>query len=128
MDELHIELDLDIGRWPLLDQMDFEKATKMTVQRAARVMVAAAEDEEAAADIPASVLAGFIWIAARRQKPGLSFEEAAAAFTADDFTAALPEDEPAPLPTPNRAQRRTTNKSSARSATTSTTRPSKSED
>jgi hypothetical protein len=132
VDELKIELDLDIGKWPLIDQMDFEKAVKMTVQRAARVMSAAAADEsssvaeqeaaaEAAADIPAAVLVGFVWIAARRKRPGLTFEEAAAAFTADDFMDGIPEEDEAPLATPNREQRRTTGKSSGRSATTSIT-------
>lgn len=125
-EELRIELDLDIGKWPLIDQMDFEKAVGMTTQRAARLMVAASEDEDKAADIPAAVLAGFVWVAARKQRPGLTFEEAAGAFSADDFMAAIPE-EPVPLEaSPNRAQRRTTKASSGRSATTSSTPRSKS--
>ena len=132
VDTLKVELDLDIGKWPLIDQMDFEKAVKMTVQRAAMLMAKAGVEDganeeekaaalEAGADIPAAVLAGFVWIAARRKRAGLTFEEAAAAFTADDFMAGIPEEDEAPLATPNREQRRTTGKSSGRSATTSIT-------
>jgi len=67
------------------------------------------------------VLTGFVWIAARRKRTGLTFEEAAAAFTADDFMAGIPEEDESPLATPNREQRRTTERSSGRSATTSIT-------
>lgn len=137
MDELRIELDLDIQKWPLLDKMDFEDKVGMTAERAGQLMARAAADDtdseevrakaaDAAADIPAKVLVGFVWIAARRQRGGLTFEDAAASFSTDDFLEAIPE--PVPLAPENRAQRRSTAKSKGRSATTSTTRPSKSEE
>jgi hypothetical protein len=121
-------IDLDIYKWPLRDRIDFERAAGMTVERAASTLASASEDEDlvgAALDVPAVVPAAFVWIAARRDEPGLTFDDAAGRFTGEDFFAAIKsEDEPAPLA--NRAQKRSTAKSAGPSATTSTTRPRKS--
>ena len=57
MDELKVELDLDIGKWPLIDQMDFEKAVKMTVQRAAMLMAKAGVDDGASEEEKAAARA-----------------------------------------------------------------------
>lgn len=122
MDELII--DLDVMRWKLAERIAFERVAHVTVERAATVLVAAADDEEKAIDIPPLIPAAFMWIAARRKNPGLSFEDAAEMFNAEDFFAAIGDaaETEAEPPLANRAQRRTSAKSAARSATTSTTR------
>jgi len=124
---VELVIDLDIYRWPFNDRIDFEKAAGVTVERAVSMLAAGAEDDDKALDIPARVQAAFVWIAARKSEPGLSFDEAAGRFDGRAFFDAIPqgEDEPDPLPE-NREQRRTSAKSAARSATTSTTRPRKS--
>lgn len=122
-----ITIDLDIYRWPFIDRMDFEKVAGMTVERAAKTLADAAGNEDVALDVPARVQAAFVWIAARKTEPGLTFDTAAARFDGEAFFDAIHEEDDAPpLATTNRAQRRSTGKSSARSATTSTTRPRKS--
>ncbi len=125
---MELVIDMDIYKWPLRDRIDFEKAAGMTVERAAMKLAAASGDADMtgpALDIPAVVPTAFIWIAARKQEPGLTFDEAAGRFTGEDFFAAIPADEE-PAPLANREQRRSTRKSAAPSATTSTTRPRKS--
>jgi hypothetical protein len=122
-----ITIDLDIYRWPLIDRMDFEKVAGMTVERAVATLAAAADDDEAALDIPARIQAAFVWIAARRGDASLTFEQAAGMFDGQAFFDAIKADEEEEVPLAvNRAQRRSTANSSAPSATRSTTRPRKS--
>ena len=123
---MDITLDFDIYHWKLGERMAFEKATGMTCERAVTLFAKAGEDEEAALDVPASVQAGFVWIAARRQKPEMTFDQAADCFDGQDFIDAIPEVDEADVPLVNREARRTTKKSSGRSATRSTTPPPKS--
>ena len=127
---MDITLDFDIYRWKLAERIAFEKVAGMTCERALSLFAAVAEgdgvDEEKALDVPAAVHAAFVWIAARRIEPGLTFEQATERFDGMAFIDAIPEEEPAPLVTPNRAARRSTKKSAAPSATTSTTPPPKS--
>lgn len=127
---MDIELDFDVYRWKLSERIAFEKVAGMTCERALSLFAAVGEgdavNEEAALDIPALVQAAFVWIVARRQKPGMTFDEAAEMFDGMAFLDAIPEEDEAPLAAPNRAARRSTKKSSAPSATTSITRPAKS--
>lgn len=122
MDELVI--DFDIMRWKLSERIAFERVAKMTVERAATVLSEAGEDESKAIDIAPVIPAAFMWIMARRKQPGITFEEAAETFSAEDFFAALgaaaeEEEEEAPLASPE--QRPTSGKSADLSACTSTT-------
>jgi hypothetical protein len=39
-EELRIELDLDIGKWPLIDKMDFEDAVGMSAEKALELLKA----------------------------------------------------------------------------------------
>jgi precorrin-4 methylase len=93
----------------------------MTVYKA----VASMPDEGEEWDVPAAVVVGLAWIAARRKDPDLTFEQVASEVTLEDFMekAATVVDD---APLANREQKRSTAKSSARSRTTSTTRPKKS--
>lgn len=123
---MDITLDFDIYRWNLDERIEFEKHAGMTCERAIAMFAKAGDDEDAALDVPAAVQAAFVWIAARRKKPEMTFKEAAQAFSGQDFLDAIPEVDEADVPLANRAARRSTKKSSARSATTSTTPPEKS--
>ncbi len=119
---IDFELDFAIHKWSLAEQMAFERAVGMTVYKAYDLL----PDEGQEFDVPAAVVAGFTWIAARRKSPDITFDEVANQVSLEDFMEAferLPEPNP---PLANREQRRSTAKSSARSATTSTTRPRKS--
>ena len=118
---MDFELDFNIHKWPLVDQMDFERKVGMTVYKA----VSSMPDEGEEWDVPAAVVVGLAWIAARRSDPELTFEQVASEVTLEDFMAkAATVVDDAPLE--NREQKRSTAKSSARSRTTSTTRPKKS--
>jgi len=120
---LEYELDFAVHSWKLGEQMAFESKVGKTVYEALNMF----PDEGQEFAVPAAVVAGFAWVAARRADPDVTFDDVADTVTLEDFAAhmeSMPEPEPAPLA--NRAQRRSTAKSSARSATTSTTRQPKS--
>lgn len=123
---MDITLDFDIYHWKLGERMLFEKVAGMTCERAVALFAKAADDDDAALDVPAVVQAAFVWIAVRRRKPGTTFEEVADSYDGADFMNAIPEP-PEEAPLANRAQRRSTGKSSARSASSSSTPRSKSE-
>jgi hypothetical protein len=119
---LDFELDFQIQQWPLAEQIAFEKKVGMTVYKAWDTL----PDEGQAFDVPALVVVGFAWIAARRKNHDLTFEQVAEQVSLEDFVTAmeaLPEAEP---PLENREQKRASGKSSRPSRSTAATRSSKS--
>ena len=127
-------LDFDVNGWTLDERMDFEEVvTTMTVEQAVGLIGKAGVADDATDEqrseamdamfaIPSRVRAAFVWIAARRNDPGLSFADAAKTFTGQDFYDAIQPDggeaDTAPLP---ETPATTTAKSSVRSASTSST-------
>jgi hypothetical protein len=129
---MDIKLDFDVNEWTLDERMDFEDAVKtMTVEQAVQLVSRAgarpdADDAEKAAameamfSIPSRIRAAFVWIAARRESPDMTFADAAKSFTGQDFYDGIASDDEDADPL-EAVPEPTTAKSSARSASTSST-------
>ena len=126
---MDIKLDFDVDSWTMSEQMAFEDAAKVTCDQAQILLMKGSASKDSddgkmllAIDslfaVPARVRVAFLWIAARRDDPDLTFEQAVEQFKGEDFMNALKAagEDDAPLEEPASPDAPSTSESSEPSA------------